>query len=528
MDESLRTVTEPSLLAETPDFLELSLVVREAEMITDLCALREGRARTEFALTALRIGLLALRQARGQVDVAAIRREGERMMAGLQGRLDAHRDAVQSQLTGSLREYFDPESGRFEERVQRLVRRDGELETLLRRQIGGDESELCRTLAAHFGDQSPLMKLLSPTESEGLLRSLSETLGDALQAQRERILREFSLDTPESALSRLVRELGERHGKLHEEIQGALGGVVKEFSLDREDSALSRLVIRVEGAQRTISQEFSLNDEGSALARMKRELLGVLETHAKTARDFQEEVKTALASIVSRRQEAERSTRHGVDFEAQVAHFVATWAQREGDIPLHVGDTVGLIKNCKKGDCVVELGPESCLPGAKIVIEAKEVDRYPLDAARSYIEEARKNRGAEVGLFVYSRKNAPAGMGNLRRIAADVFVVWDAEEPATDLWFEAGLTVARALCTRGGGARERRASDFEAIERAVLEIEKRAEGFSEVETLTRTIQGNSEKVLHRIDLMRKAFRKEVDALREHFAALRDAAGGAPG
>jgi len=46
-----------------------------------------------------------------------------------------------------LKEYFDPKSGRLAERLGRLVKRDGELEQVLRRHVGGDSSELAQTLA---------------------------------------------------------------------------------------------------------------------------------------------------------------------------------------------------------------------------------------------------------------------------------------------------------------------------------------------------------------------------------------------
>ena len=56
--------------------------------------------------------------------------------------------------------------------------------------------------------------------------------------------------------------------------------IVKEFSLEKEDSALSRLMRKVEAAQQTITKEFSLDDDSSALSRLSH----VVET-AKDAID---------------------------------------------------------------------------------------------------------------------------------------------------------------------------------------------------------------------------------------------------
>ncbi len=205
--------------------------------------------------------MLALRQARGRMDADLIRQETARMLAGMQGQLAAHASQMNEKLTGALKEYFDPQSGRFHDRVQQLVKPDGELEQLLRRQIGSEDSELAKTLVGHFGRQSPLMKVLDPNESEGLLKALAQTLETQLEAQRNHVLREFSLDNKEGALARMVGELTTNHGQLTEALEKKIETVVGEFSLDKEDSALSRLVRNVDGAQKTITREFSLDNE---------------------------------------------------------------------------------------------------------------------------------------------------------------------------------------------------------------------------------------------------------------------------
>ena len=80
----------------------------------------------------------------------------------------------------------------------------------------------------------------------------------------------------------------------------------------------------------------------------------------------------------------------------------------------------GLIKNRKVGDCVIELGPESVAPGARIVIEAKEEANWTLAKAREEIELARKNRDARIGLFVLSRQSAGEGFEEVGRYGDDV------------------------------------------------------------------------------------------------------------
>src|SRR5262249_1957041 len=153
-----------------------------------------------------------------------------------------------------------------------------------------------------------------PGAATGVLASLSSAVERTANEQRERILREFSLDNKEGALARLVAELTERHARIGKDLEDKIDDVVGEFSLDDETSALSRLVRRVEQAEQQISSEFSLDEEDSALARMRRELLGVLAAQQEATNRFQSEVLQALTAMTARKQEADRSTRHGETF----------------------------------------------------------------------------------------------------------------------------------------------------------------------------------------------------------------------
>ncbi|MEX2287702.1 MAG: hypothetical protein WD648_11475 [Planctomycetaceae bacterium] len=510
---------DPTL--DLPLALPIELTVRDPVTVVELYAYPEGPERDEFALNALRIGVLALKQARGQVDADLVRRESERLLDNLESRLKMHTGSLNDLLAASLKKYFDPADGQFHERVERLVKQDGELEVLLRRQIGQQDSELVKTLAAHFGEQSPLMKCLSPNQSQGLLASLRETLDQQLMAQREHVLGQFSLDNKDGALSRFIAELTDRQGELSQELNGKIDGVVSQFSLDDENSALSRLVRNVDLAQKRITSEFSLDEEKSALARLKRELLDLFEQDRETSRKFQEEVKSTLHAMVARKQEADRSTRHGLVFEDAVFSSIQYEAQRLGDVATQTGNSTGQIRNCKVGDCVIELGPETAAPGARIAIEAKEQAGYNLATARSEIETARENRNAQVGLFVFSKRTACDGTEPLARYGNDVFVAWDAEDAQTDLFLRTGYTLARALCVRGRENFAAGAADFAEIDKAILEIEKRAEGLEELTKWTETIQSNSEKILKKVRATRQSLDKQAELLREKTDELRD-------
>ena len=465
---------------ELPIQLPLELLVDDPEIIRALMEYPEGDARNQYAVEAMKIGVLALRHVGGQVSADVFRREGDRLVGGLQKTFDLHKSTVQEQIENRLKEYFDPKTGRFTERVQSLIAQDGDLSRFLKSYIDGENSMFARTLLTHVGRDSALMKILDPQQSNGLLTTLRKNVDEQLTHQRDTLLKEFSLDNKESALSRLLGELTSNHGDVGKALQTKIDTVIKEFSLNEEGSALSRLVQNVTHAQRTITNEFSLDNDTSCLSKLKRELTELLSTSEKKNQVFQEEVKISLAKIVTQREEANRSTRHGLAFEESVCEFVMRQSQHAGDMATPTGHATGLIKNCRIGDCLIELGPDSAAPGSRITIEAKEVEGYTLAKAREEIETARKNRGADWGVFVFSKKSAPGNLEPFARYGSDFVVVWDAEDPSTDVFLKAGIIAARALCFRTERQSAAQQVDFETIEKAILEIEKRAGNLDEV------------------------------------------------
>jgi hypothetical protein len=69
----------------------------------------------------------------------------------------------------------------------------------------------------------------------------------------------------------------------------------------------------------------------------------------------------------------------------------------------------------KVGDYVLQLGPDSAAPGARVVYEAKANKRYTIPNALKELAEARKNRAAQVGVRVFDRSSAPKDMEPLCR-----------------------------------------------------------------------------------------------------------------
>lgn len=497
---------------ELPFAIQLELEIRDPDLVAELDKHAEGPDREEFAIEALKIGVLALRRASTAFDSEFIKNETSRLLESLKQQFDEHSRSSHERLNLSLKEYFDPKDGRFSQRVQSLTAPDGDLARLLANSIDGDDSRLARTLLTHVGENSLLMKQLSPDQSQGLLARLQTIVEMQLGEQRDKVLREFSLDEENSALSRLIKELTSKHGDLSKDIKNKIDGVVKEFSLDEENSALSRLVKNVDRAQRTITNEFSLDNETSGLRRLKNELTTILEAHVKTNAEFQEEVKIALGKLVTKREVEAQGPQHGGTFEDAVFKFIEADSLRRGDVADLTATSVGLIKACQKGDVVITLGPDNAASGARIVIEAKEDKKYTITKAREEIDLCRKNRDAQQGIFVYSRLTAPQ-MDPLMRFGSDILVVWDADDPQSDAYLKAAIEISRALCFRSS-KNTKQSVDFEPIDRAVNEIEKKVQNLNEVRTYAKTIHSSSDKILKRVDIDQASLETQILILRE--------------
>jgi hypothetical protein len=478
----------------------LTLEITDPDALADLRRLPEGPERERHALAALRIGVLALRAAGGHLDVAAMREAGQSLIGEVRELLSARAAEIHERVAATLGHYLDAQNGALPQRLNALVRTDGELERLLRAHVGTSDSILARSLASQVGEGSALFKLLSPTDAGGLRAQLGSTIEEALTEQRKAILREFSLDQKDSALSRLVGE----------------------FSLDDEDSAMNRLSRLLAATSEQIGKNLTLDDESSPLARLKRELQTTIDRLARENVEFQSQVRETLARLDARKKAEARAPMHGIEFEERLGLALAEEAQRLGDVYEATGDSTGLIKSCKVGDFVIELGADSAAANARIVWEAKEKNGVTLRSALAEIDEARRNRQAQVGVFVFSSACAPEGLATLQRQGNDVIVVWDADDAAGPVVVHAAYSLARALAVRERRVDQSSHAAIVEIERSARAIEKQIGYLDDVRRWAETVKGHGEKIAERSTRMAEELQRDVDRLDAQVAALRTA------
>lgn len=500
--------------------LELCLRVTDPEVLAELMG-REPEERQRFSLVALRVGVLAVRQASGSLDGETLRAEGQRLIDSMRQHLEQNDQRLRQEIA----RFFDGRDGSVTQRLERLIRKDGELDRVLAQHVGPEAtSSLARTLTMTVGEGSPLLKLLSPQQRDGLLARIEGLVTKALSEQGERVTRAFTLDDPKSPLSRLISQITDANGRLRAELTQDVAKLREIFSQDDESSLLARMLREIEGTSRKVSESLTLDSADSELSRLQRSITEVVTR----LEEGQQQVLVAVEALKARRDEEVRSPRNGLDFQAALADVVAREAVRLQDTFEDVNAKTGLLPRSKKGDLIIELGAETSAPGAKIVFEAKDVQGFGLKDARKELADARANRGAELGIFVFSRATAPAGLEPIARHERDLFVVWDQDDPSTDLALRMAISLARAMAVGARASANKTEVSLAEMEKVIEAVTKDMKTLDDLAKTARSVQESGGKLVDQAGKLKVSLQRQLDRLQEHVGGLRAEASGSTG
>lgn len=133
--------------------------------------------RETLAQDAWTIGLRALGNAWAQAQEARLQDVGTSFIADIDRQLRQHVETQQQTISSVLGRFFDPQDGHVAERLTAFLNDQGVLARQLEKYLGPQNSVLAEALARQVGESSPLFKKLSPTDSEGLVKTLEAQLG---------------------------------------------------------------------------------------------------------------------------------------------------------------------------------------------------------------------------------------------------------------------------------------------------------------------------------------------------------------
>lgn len=466
-------------VALSEDTLSTTIEDRRPDAVSTFKPLPDPQ-RTALAGDAWMIGLRAVMNAHRLAEESRLEDVGKSIVEDVDAELKNYVQQQQESLVHALKRYFDPSDGQFVTRIDGFLKDGGELSRAMEKFLGPEHGALATTLAKALGENSPLLKKLSPTDSEGVVFLIETRVKQALEDNRSAVTKALDPLAPDGAVARFLKSLKVDLEKTEGERTKQLALATKALDANNENSLLSRLVRETQSARRSMLEAMNPDAAGSPLAILKTSLTAMLEKHAKSQAEvmagFEErqkkldqDIREVVARLDERKRSDATSPRGGRRFEDQVCQF--THAAMTG-APVFIEDTgatVGARSACRVGDQVVRFHQESIYAGAAIVIEAKREAGYTMAKALAELEIARSNRTAQAGVFVLAKSHAPNGFPGFSRCGNDVLVIWDENDPMTDAYLQAAVLLALGLATR-----QKRGDDDGNI-KALADIEQRIE-----------------------------------------------------
>ncbi len=468
--------------------------------------------REQLALDAWTIGLRALYNAHATAQESKLEDVGANLLAEVAQRLSAHVEQQQLTIASVLSRYFDPNDGQVTQRLAVFLDDHGILARLLERYLGPQNSILADALSRQVGETSPLLKALSPTESNGVLKQLEGQLRSVMGESQNQLVRALDPSVEDGAIARFLRNLRDELNGANKDREKQLSTALAALDANDEGSLLSRLIRETHRAQQQVLAAVNPDAPNSPLAILKTSLAQVLHDQGTSQMEmarrqderqtmFEKEIREALARIETKRAQDQKGIRAGLDFEDAMTSFIRAATQGAPCVFEVTGASAG-VGRCKKGDAILRFTAESAFAGVGVVFEAKRDAAYTVQMALDELDAARKNRDASVGVFVMARSHAGESFPGFARYGNNVIVVWDEQDPSTDSRLHAAILLGMGLAARI------RTTGDEGDINALRDIESRIEGeitrLEKMEKCSDTIRRNADSISDEIRKSSKA------------------------
>jgi len=278
-------------------------------------------------------------------------------------------------------------------------------------------------------------------EFERLLRQ-AEQVNERAATALEQTLRTNFADDDGRLPRTLERFLGDR---------GALRTFVNElFDESKRDSAIGRIGTLLgtyfDGDASKLARLLDPTRLGSPMHQFREEISAGFA-------QLNDRLTAIEAAAAARAVERSRSAAKGADFEDLLEGLLADLARGAGDLLDRTSNDAGATLKSKKGDFVLTIDPRLAR-GAdlRVVVEAKD-RAISMRGIRDELREARENRGAAVGLAIFTPAHAPSGIAPFAIVGDDVYCVVDPDEPEPAV-LEAAVRLARLLALASLAERE--------------------------------------------------------------------------
>jgi hypothetical protein len=327
-------------------------------------------------------------------------------------------------------------------------------------------------------------------------------------AEGQRVMTERAADALEQTLR---ANFGDGEGRLPRTLEAFLGDrgklqatVRQLFDPARKDSALGRLSTMLEtyfdGDASRLATLLDPTRAGSPLSSFRAEVAAGFKA-------LEERLVAFQAGQAARSDERSRSAAKGVDFEDLIEGLLGAIARGGGDLLERTSNEAGSTLKSKKGDFVLAINP-GLTRGAdvRVVVEAKDRS-ISVPAMRAELREAKANRGAAVGIVVFTPAHAPAGVAPFDVRGDDVWCVVDPDDldPSS---FEVAVRLARYLALAGLAARDAEI-DTAAISQALATIREQLDQIRNLKSQLTSIGNATKAVWNGLDALRNGVVEQV-------------------
>ena len=330
---------------------------------------------------------------------------------------------------------------------------------------------------------------------------------DAVRSEFDRMVRQAEQvnERAAAALEQTLRaNFADGDGRLPRTLEkflgdrGALRSMVDElFDETKRDSAIGRIGGMLEryfdGDASKLAHLLDPTRLHSPMHQFRQEI-------AAGFKGLEERLIAIEAAAAARGAERARSAAKGADFEELIGTMLGEIARGSGDLLDRTGFETGSTIKSKRGDFVLTVDARvarGC--DLKVVIEAKDRP-MSMRAMRDELREARENRGAAVGVAVFSAAHAPAGIAPFTVVGGDVYCVIDPDAPETAT-LEAAIRLARLLGLASLVEREVDV-DAAAIGSALTAIREQLEVVRQLKSQLTSISNATKAVWAGLDTMR--------------------------
>jgi hypothetical protein len=163
------------------------------------------------ALEALKVGVIAIQSASPTLDTRVV----EEKFGQVEGRIKECTEEFNKEIAEKLAEYFKKGDGVVPKSLDGLFGEHGSLAQTFNRYFDPSEGRLGRLIEDHIGPKSEFGKVVNPRNKDGLIALIEAKVSALVEEKLNGVLKEFSLNESDSAISRLKEMLEKGFGVLN-------------------------------------------------------------------------------------------------------------------------------------------------------------------------------------------------------------------------------------------------------------------------------------------------------------------------